>query len=41
MNAIIRQFVRMYHSDGAFTAAVLLAFGMLGTTTGMWFPGLG
>ena len=36
MNAVISQFVRVYVSDSAYTAAVLLAFGLIGATTGLY-----
>ena len=35
MDILARKFVRIYLSDGAFTAALLLAFGLLGATYGM------
>ena len=36
MGPFASQFSRIYVSDGAFTAAVLLVLGLLGTTTGLW-----
>ena len=36
MNALAGRFVRIYGSDAAFTAAILLALGLFGMTTGLW-----
>ena len=36
MAVFASQFSRIYVSDGAFTAGLLLALGLLGTTTGLW-----
>jgi hypothetical protein len=41
MGAIAIHFIRIYVSDASYTAAILLAFGLLGATTGMWLPTLG
>jgi hypothetical protein len=37
MNVLVAQFVRIYASDAAYTAALLLAFGLVGTAIGVWF----
>jgi len=41
MNALASQFLHVYVSDAAFTAALLLALGLFGVNTGMWLATLG